>query len=85
MINNTLRGLGELQNSPISVQSPFYISAKDGLKVYNYNPQHSKELLKQAGFNYISMSAVRDRISGLKYSAIGGVVWNIHELKITDN
>ena len=52
LINNTLRGLGELQNSPISVQSPYYISSKEGLKVYDYNPQRSKQLLAKAGFNY---------------------------------
>jgi peptide/nickel transport system substrate-binding protein len=52
MINNTLRGLGELQNSPISVQSPYYISSKEGLKTYNYSPERSKELLAKAGFKY---------------------------------
>ncbi|WP_017316639.1 ABC transporter substrate-binding protein [Mastigocladopsis repens] len=52
MINNTFRGLGELQNSPISVQSPYFLSPKEGLKVYNYNPQKAKELLLKAGFKY---------------------------------
>lgn len=52
MINNTLRGLGELQNSPISVQSPYYISQQEGLKVYDYNLERSKELLTKAGFKF---------------------------------
>lgn len=52
LINNFLRGLGELQNSPISVQSPYYITAKEGLKVYDYNPEYAKELLTKAGFKY---------------------------------
>ncbi|MBD1807238.1 ABC transporter substrate-binding protein [Microcoleus sp. FACHB-SPT15] len=52
MINNTLRGLGELQNSPISLQSPYYISQQEGLKVYDYNPEQSKELLTKAGFKF---------------------------------
>ncbi|MBD1940499.1 ABC transporter substrate-binding protein [Microcoleus sp. FACHB-68] len=52
MINNSLRGLGELQNSPISVQSPYYISPKEGLKVYDYNPEKSRKLLLSAGFKY---------------------------------
>jgi len=52
MINNTLRGLGELQNSPISVQSPYYISQQEGLKVYDYNLDRSKQLLTQAGFKF---------------------------------
>ncbi len=52
MINNSLQGLGELQTSPISVQSPYYISPKEGLKVYDYNLERSKQLLRQAGFRY---------------------------------
>jgi peptide/nickel transport system substrate-binding protein len=52
MNNNIFRGLGELQNSPISVQSPYYLSPKEGLKVYDYNPSRAKELLIKAGFKY---------------------------------
>ncbi|MEH1780217.1 MAG: ABC transporter substrate-binding protein [Nostoc sp.] len=52
MINNTFRGLGLLQNSPLAVQSPYYISPKEGLKVYDYNPEKAKQLLKKAGFKY---------------------------------
>ncbi|MEH2193859.1 MAG: ABC transporter substrate-binding protein [Nostoc sp.] len=52
MINNTFRGLGVAQNSPISVQSPYYLTPKEGLKVYDYNQQKAKELLLKAGFKY---------------------------------
>ncbi len=52
MINNIYRGLGEPQNSPISVQSPYYLSPKEGIKAYNYNPEKAKELLLEAGFKY---------------------------------
>jgi peptide/nickel transport system substrate-binding protein len=52
MINNTFRGLGKPQNSPISVQSPYYLSPEEGLKVYNYNTEKAKELLLKAGFKY---------------------------------
>jgi peptide/nickel transport system substrate-binding protein len=52
LTNNVLRGVGELQNSPVSVQSPYYISPKEGLKVYDYNLDRSKELLAQAGFQF---------------------------------
>ncbi|MUG96204.1 ABC transporter substrate-binding protein [Scytonema sp. UIC 10036] len=52
MNQNIFQGLGELQNSPISVQSPYYITAKDGLKVYNYNPKKAQQLLLKAGFKY---------------------------------
>lgn len=34
--------------------------------------------------NPLTFEAVRDRISGIKYSAIGGGFWNLYELKITE-
>ncbi|ARV61347.1 peptide ABC transporter substrate-binding protein [Nostocales cyanobacterium HT-58-2] len=52
MINNILRGLGEPQNSPVSVPSPYYLSPKQGLKTYDYNPEKAKQLLLAAGFKY---------------------------------
>ncbi len=52
MLNNTFRGLGTPQNSPISVQSPYFLSPEKGLKVYKYNPEKAKELLIQGGFKY---------------------------------
>jgi peptide/nickel transport system substrate-binding protein len=32
----------------------------------------------------LSFSAVRDRIQNIKYSPLGGALWNIHELKIAE-
>ncbi|MBD1866593.1 ABC transporter substrate-binding protein [Cyanobacteria bacterium FACHB-471] len=52
MINNTFQGLGQLQDSPISVQSPYFISPEEGLPVYDYNLNKSRELLLNAGFQY---------------------------------
>jgi peptide/nickel transport system substrate-binding protein len=52
MVNNTFQGLGQLQNSPISVQSPYFISPEEGLPVYDYNLDKSRELLLSAGFQY---------------------------------
>lgn len=49
MINNIYRGLGEAQNSPISVQSPFYDPTIIG---YNYEPELAKKMLLQEGFKY---------------------------------
>ena len=60
IINNTLRGLGETQNSPVSVPSPYYLSPEEGLKTYDYNPQKSKELLLKAGFKYNSQGQLLD-------------------------
>lgn len=60
MNNNIFRGLGELQNSPISVQSPYYLSPEEGLKVYDYNPALAKQLLIGAGFQYNEQGQLLD-------------------------
>lgn len=52
MINNAFQGIGEPQNSPIAVQSSFYLSPQEGLKVYEYNPTGANKLLQKAGFKY---------------------------------
>ncbi|MGL5032402.1 MAG: ABC transporter substrate-binding protein [Microcystaceae cyanobacterium] len=58
MINNIYRGLGAVQNSEVSVQSPFY---NRNLKGYDYNPTKAKELLKTAGFTYNSKQELLDQ------------------------
>ncbi len=60
MIDNTFRGLGKPQNSPIFVQSPYYLSPEAGLKVYNYNPEKSKELFLKSGFRYNAQNQLED-------------------------
>ena len=52
MINNIYRGIGEPQHSPISVQSPYYLSPEEGLRTYSYDTDRAKELLQSAGFRY---------------------------------
>ena len=52
MINNIYRGLGIPQDSPISADSPYYYSRKQGLPVYDYNSKKAKELFLSAGFKY---------------------------------
>ncbi|OCR00022.1 peptide ABC transporter substrate-binding protein [Nostoc sp. MBR 210] len=60
MINNTFRGLGRPQNSPVTVQSPYYLSPEEGLKTYNYNTEQSKQLLLKAGFKYNEQGQLLD-------------------------
>lgn len=52
LINNLYRGIGEPQHSPISVQSPYYLSPDEGLPTYDYDPERAKALLQSAGFQY---------------------------------
>jgi peptide/nickel transport system substrate-binding protein len=49
MVKNIYRGLGQPQQSFISVQSPFY---NPDLKGYDYNLEKAKQLLQEAGFKY---------------------------------
>lgn len=35
--------------------------------------------------NPLSMEAVRDRIGGINYSALGGAFWNLYELKVAED
>jgi peptide/nickel transport system substrate-binding protein len=60
MINNLYRGIGEPQHSPISVQSPYYLSPEDGLRTYEYNPDKARELLERAGFQYNAQNQLLD-------------------------
>ncbi len=60
MNNNVLRGIGTLQDSPISVQSPFYLTPQNGLKTYTYNPAQAKTLLLKAGFTYNAQEQLLD-------------------------
>ncbi|XZO04482.1 MAG: ABC transporter substrate-binding protein [Microcoleus sp.] len=61
MTNNIYRGLGAPLHSPIPAQSPFYLSPKEGLKTYNYDPKKAKELLLTAGFKYNDAGDLLDR------------------------
>lgn len=58
LIDNVYRGLGAPQNSPISVQAPFY---DDSLPGYNYDVDRAKALFKEAGFKYDSRQQLIDQ------------------------
>ncbi|WP_193197371.1 ABC transporter substrate-binding protein [Nostoc sp. MG11] len=60
MLTNLFGGVGELQNSPIAVQSPYYLSPKAGLPIYDHNPQKAKALLVKAGFRYNNQGQLLD-------------------------
>ena len=58
MINNIFRGLGKPQNSPISVQSPYY---DESLVGYDYDIEKAKALFKEAGFSYNARQQLIDK------------------------
>jgi len=57
MVTNIYRGLGQPQNSFVSVQSPF---AYAGLQGYDYDPKKAKQLLLEAGFKYNQKNQLLD-------------------------
>ncbi len=65
MVTNLYVGLGEEQNSPISVPSPYYLSPKQGLKVYEYNPEKAKQILTDAGYRYNTQNQLLDNKGNL--------------------
>lgn len=60
MIDRIYRGLAQTQNSPISVQSPYYLSPEQGLKTYDQDLKKARELLLQAGFKYNDKNQLLD-------------------------
>jgi peptide/nickel transport system substrate-binding protein len=60
MVNNIYQGLGELQNSPLDSQNPFYLPPEKGVRVYDYNSEKSKQLLQNAGFKYNDRNELLD-------------------------
>jgi len=88
IINNIFRGLGEPQNSPIDVQSKYYLSPQDGLKVYNYNPEKAKELLLKAGFKYNNnqlLDADNNRVRFTLLTNAGGRTGEVMGAQIKQN
>jgi peptide/nickel transport system substrate-binding protein len=60
MIENTFQGLGRPINSHVSVQSPYYLSPEEGLKVYDYNAKKARQLLQEDGFTYNNQGQLLD-------------------------
>ncbi len=88
IINNIFRGLGEPQNSPIDVQSKYYLSPQDGLKVYDYNPEKAKELLLKAGFKYNNnqlLDADNNRVRFTLLTSAGGRTGEVMGAQIKQN
>ncbi|WP_416666066.1 ABC transporter substrate-binding protein [Egbenema bharatensis] len=60
MRDTIYQGLGELQNSPLDSQNPFYLPPERGLPVYEYDPDRARQLLESAGFEYDALGRLQD-------------------------
>jgi peptide/nickel transport system substrate-binding protein len=67
IINNLYRGLGALQNSPVSVGTAFYLN---DVKVYNYDLSKAKQLLTAAGFQYKGNDLYDDQDNRVEFNLI---------------
>jgi peptide/nickel transport system substrate-binding protein len=67
IINNLYRGLGALQNSPISVGTPFYLN---DIKSYSYDLVKAKEFLVTAGFKYKGNDLYDDQDNRVEFNLI---------------
>jgi peptide/nickel transport system substrate-binding protein len=52
MKNNIYQGVAALQDSPFDSGNPFYLAPEKGGKAYNYDPELSKKILQEGGFQY---------------------------------
>ncbi len=65
LVNNVFRGLGKIQDSPISEQNPYYLSPQAGLTTYEYNPEQARAILRKAGYTYNSRGQLLDNQGNL--------------------
>jgi peptide/nickel transport system substrate-binding protein len=83
MLSKIFKGLGELLNSSIPVQSQYYLSPAQGLKVYNYNPEQSKTLLLKAGFKYNAAGQLLDADGNrVRFTLIANKTNNSHTREV---
>jgi peptide/nickel transport system substrate-binding protein len=60
MKTSIYQGIGDLQDSPLDSGNPFYLAPEKGGKAYNYDPELSKKLLKEGGFQYNAKGELLD-------------------------
>ncbi|MEN9252491.1 MAG: ABC transporter substrate-binding protein [Thermostichales cyanobacterium BF3_bins_165] len=60
LVDSILRGLGQIQHSPIGPASPFHLSPEQGLPTYDYDPDRARAILQAAGYTYDPQGRLRD-------------------------
>jgi peptide/nickel transport system substrate-binding protein len=76
----------ELEISRLYVQGGQELDDEKRKVIYGQTQRLAQEYLPFIYLvNPLSLVAVRDRIEGVKYSALGGPIWNLYELQVTEN
>ena len=75
----------ERRIADIYVQAAQVIDFDERFDLYKETQQLTQEYLPFIYLiNNLSLTAVRNRVQGVKYTALGGSLWNIHELTVED-
>ncbi|PZO42875.1 MAG: peptide ABC transporter substrate-binding protein [Shackletoniella antarctica] len=75
----------ERRIADIYVQAAQVIDEDERFELYKETQQLTQDYLPFIYLiNNLSLTAVRNRVEGVKYTALGGALWNIHELSIED-
>ncbi len=75
----------ERRIADIYVQAAQVIDEDERFELYKETQQLTQDYLPFIYLiNNLSLTAVRNRVAGVKYTALGGALWNIHELSIED-
>ncbi|PZV10394.1 MAG: peptide ABC transporter substrate-binding protein [Leptolyngbya sp.] len=75
----------ERRIADIYVQAAQVIDEDERFELYKETQQLTQDYLPFIYLiNNLSLTAVRNRVEGVKYTALGGALWNIHELSVED-
>jgi peptide/nickel transport system substrate-binding protein len=75
----------ELEIERLYIQGASELDEAKRKKIYQESQRITQENLPFIYLvNPLSMEAVRDRVQGMKFSALGGAFWNLYELKIAE-
>lgn len=75
----------ERRIADLYIQAAQVVDETERFELYKETQQLTQEYLPFIYLiNNLSLSAVRDTVEGVQYTAIGGALWNIHELQLAE-
>ena len=75
----------EARIADLYIKAAQEIDVKQRFELYKETQQLTQEYLPFTYLiNNLSLTAVRNRVQGVKYTALGGALWNVQELSVED-